>query len=263
MLVGIRVTVQSIGWHRAGAWERLPDLEQETPSQLEVSAVDSAGTRTYLLGFRSAVSNVGDGPLIIDGRVDRGCSSVNDCAASMTADQLVEVDGGSPKTVSSVGRMRFVSSPDHDHWHLMGFDRYELRRAGSAEALVRDRKSGFCLGDRYEVRTRWLSAAPQEPVYTGRCGLGSPNLAHVREGISVGFGDDYAAYLEYQDLSLDGLPNGRYVLVHEVNVERRIKEMSYANNAASLLFDLRWQAGEPYVRVIAACPGSDDCARGG
>jgi hypothetical protein len=265
IVVASGVTDQLIGWQRAAAWERLPDLDQETPSQLEVHASDTAGTPTYLLGFRSAVSNVGAGPLIIDGRADRTCSQA--CGSQsprvMTADQIVDADGSPAKVISGVGQLRFVSSPDHDHWHLMGFDRYELRRVGSPKALVRDHKSGFCLGHRYPDTTRRLPAAPPEPVYTGRCGLGQSHLTHVREGISVGYGDDYAAYLEYQDLPLDGLPDGRYLLVHRVNVDRRIKELSYANNAASLLLDLRWRDGEPYVRVLAACPDSDDCTRGG
>ncbi len=266
-LVIVGVTVSAVGWHRASARERLPDLDQEAPSQLEVRLSDSGGRRTYLLGFRSAVSNVGAGPLIIEGRLDRTCSSAHACseqgAPVMTADQLVDVDGSPTKVISGVGQLRFVSSPDHDHWHLMGFDRYELRRVGSPVALVRDQKSGFCLGDRYQVRARRLAAAPRKPVYTGRCGLGHRHLAHVREGISVGYGDDYAAYLEYQDLPLEGLPDGRYLLVHRVNADRHIKELSYTNNAASLLLDLRWQDGEPHLRVLAACPDSDNCARGG
>jgi hypothetical protein len=267
VVIGTGATVPSIGWHRSGALERLPDLDQEVPSRLEVRANQAGGTRTFLLGFRSAVRNVGAGPLIIDGRLDRSCSSGQACigqgAPAMTADQVVDVDGSPAKVIAGVGRLRFVSSADHDHWHLAGFDRYELRRLGSPEAQVRDHKSGFCLGDRYPVTKPRLPAAPPGPVFTGRCGLGQPHIAHLREGISVGYGDDYAAYLEYQDLPLDGLPDGRYLLVHRVNVDRRILESSYANNAASLLLHIHWQGGEPYVRVLAACPDSDDCGRGG
>ncbi|HEU0234981.1 MAG TPA: hypothetical protein VFR14_00930, partial [Candidatus Limnocylindrales bacterium] len=62
----------------------------------------------------------------------------------MSGDQVVVV-AGSPRTVvAGVGTLRYVRSPDHRHWHLLGFDRYELRRADSGEAVVADRKSGFC-----------------------------------------------------------------------------------------------------------------------
>ena len=50
-----------------------------------------------------------------------------------------------------VGKVRYVVSPDHRHWHLLGFDHYALRRPGSRAPVVRDRKTGFCLGDRYAV----------------------------------------------------------------------------------------------------------------
>ena len=55
----------------------------------------------------------------------------------------------------------------------------------------------------------------------------------VREGISVGHGDNYRAFLEGQSLRLNGLRSGRYVLVHRVNVDRRLRERSYDNNASS------------------------------
>jgi hypothetical protein len=265
LILGVGATAHSTASHTPVSRAQLPDLDQETPSGLEVRAAVSGGRRTYRLGFRSAVRNIGAGPLIVDGRLEGSCSSPVGCSAdgtpTMAADQLIEAEGPSQEVVRGVGWLRFVRSADHDHWHLIGFDRYELRRAGSAAVLVRDRKSGFCLGDRYPVRTHVLPAAPPQPVYTGRCGLAHPGLVHMREGISVGYGDDYAAYLEYQDLPLDGLANGRYVLVHRVNGDRRLRELSYANNAASVLLDLRWQSGVPYLSVLATCPDTDRCDR--
>jgi hypothetical protein len=169
----------------------LPDLDQETPTQIEVREQTSGGRKGYFLGFRSAVRNIGDGPLVISGNRVEARSS-----ATMDADQLIEVRGGSPaERIPAVGRLRFVTSPDHDHWHLLGFDRYELRPAGSPHALVRDQKTGFCLGDRYPVTARIVAAAAAVPVYTEKCGLGDRNLTSLEEGISVGYGDDYAAYL--------------------------------------------------------------------
>ena len=60
-------------------------------------------------------------------------------------------------------------------------------------------------------------AARAEPVFESRCGLEQTQLLGIREGISVGYGDDYAANLEGQYLPLTGLADGRYVLVHRVN----------------------------------------------
>ena len=97
-----------------------------------------------------------------------------------------------------MGRLRYVVSRDHRHWHLLAFDRYELRRARDRAALVRDSKTGFCLGDRSAMLGRRLPAAPPRPAYTSRCGLGAPGLLATREGISVGYGNDYPAHLEGQ-----------------------------------------------------------------
>ena len=234
----------------SGAAQRLPDLDQETPSALEVRTSGPPGRRSYRIGFRSAVRNVGSGPLIIRG---------TRWGAAMTADQLIELVDGSEQRIRGVGEIQYVSSADHRHWHYLGFDRYELRPEDLPTAVVRDRKSGFCLGDRYRARGIRLAAAAPAKVYRGRCGLGDRRRSEIEEGISVGYGDAYAAFLEFQDLPLDGLPAGRYVLVHRVNANGRLRELSYGNNAASVLLDLRWRHTVPYLRVLAVCPDSATC----
>jgi hypothetical protein len=227
-----------------------PDLDQEAPSKLVVTRADDG----YVLGFRSAVRNVGDGPLIVSGhRHDRGIDT-------MVADQEIVHSGGPNAVVRRVGRLRYVVSPDHRHWHLLGFERYELRRPGAKAPLVRDRKTGFCLGDRYAVTDRRLPARAPVRRYTSRCGLGEPRRLGISEGISVGFGDDYSANLEGQYLPLTGVPAGRYELVHRVNADRRLRESDYGNDAASLLLSLRWRSGVPRIAVLASCPDSADCA---
>jgi hypothetical protein len=228
---------------------QLPDLDQEVPAQLEITVRH----RVYRLGFRSAVRNIGRGPLLISGR--RASARHEE----MTADQVIVHDGGPRSVERGVGRLRYVTSPDHRHWHLLGFERYELRRVDGRAAVANDRKTGFCLGDRYRVRNRELPAAPPNPVITGRCGLGEPGLLQIQEGISVGYGDDYDPTLEGQYVRLTGMPTGRYRLVHRVNGDRGLRETRYDNNAASLLVGLRWQDGRPRVRVLRACTASARC----
>ena len=229
--------------------ERLPDLDQELPWDVQI--IGSPGR--YRLGFASAVRNVGRGPLIVSGKRPRVATP------EMTASQLIERRGAPLRVVEDVGRLRYVRSPDHEHWHLLRFDRYELRRPGGRAAVVRDRKTGFCLGDRYPVTGRRLAGAPAEPVYTSRCGLEATTLLALTEGISVGYGDDYQANLEGQSLRLTGLRGGRYVLVHRVNARRLLHESDYSNNAASLLIRLRWRDGRPSVRVLESCPRTAVC----
>jgi hypothetical protein len=231
----------------------LPDLDQEPPTGLVITHAAAPARATWRLGFRSAVSNVGDGPLILEGR------RPSRVTPTMRADQVIARDGAPQQLIRRAGRLRYVRSPDHEHWHLLGFERYELRRPGGGRALVTDRKSGFCLGDRYAVAARDLPARPGAPIYTSRCGLQHPALLGIREGISVGYGDDYKANLEGQWLPLDGLAPGRYLLVHRVNADRRLRERSYANNAASLRFRLRWRRDGPLIDLLETCPGSARC----
>jgi hypothetical protein len=234
----------------AAADQRLPDLEQEVPTGLVITGA-AHGPR-WRLGFRSAVKNVGDGPLVLDGR--RPAPG----AKTMLADQVIERDGAPAAVVAGAGRLRYVSSPDHHHWHLLGFDRYELRRP-DGRAVVKDRKTGFCLGDRYQASGPVLPARAPQPVYRSRCGLDHPELLGIREGISVGYGDDYVANLEGQWLPLDHLKAGRYVLVHRVNAEGHLREHSRANNAASVLLRLRWRHKTPEATILATCRAAVRC----
>jgi hypothetical protein len=235
---------------QAAPGELLPDLDQETPTALELAREN----HRWFLGFGSGVRNIGDGPLVIAGhRPGRA-------AATMVADQLVERPGTSPLRVPRVGRIRFVASSDHRHWHYIGFDRYELRRMGGRRVVRGGHKSGFCLGDRYAVPAPLLPSASPNPVFTSYCGLEQPWRMRVREGISVGYGDYYQPNLEGQNIELQGLPRGRYTLVHRVNADRRLRELRYDNDAASLVFSLRWRRGLPDVRVLARCEDSADCA---
>jgi hypothetical protein len=235
-----------------GPSELLPDLDQARPSKLEI--VEEGDT--YRLVFASAVDNVGAGPLLIEGeRPSRG-------TPAMTVRQLVRRTDGSTRARAIPGEIRYVTSETHEHWHLLGFEAYELRRAADGRLVQPDAKTGFCLGDRYETPGRdERSGMPDRPVWTEECGRGEPGLLMVREGISPGYGDDYDAGLEGQFLDVTNVPAGRYLLVHRANPERVVAEGDYANNAASVLIQLRRAGAIPSVRVLARCPDAPTCSQ--
>jgi hypothetical protein len=230
----------------------LPDLVQALPSALTVS---EEGGRMRL-GFASAVSNVGAGPLVVVG--DRPGARV----AAMRARQLIERELGGWRRTLPVGELRYVVAETHQHWHLLPFDDYELRRGDGTGEVVRAFKSGFCLGDRYRERRVAPLEAAAAPYYTGDCGRGERSLLSIRQGISTGYGDIYVPNLEGQWLDVTGLPAGEYVLAHVVNAGRRLRESEYGNNAASLRIRLSWPGGAaalPAVETLASCPGTPDC----
>ena len=225
--------------------ELLPDLGQEPPTGLVVTR---AGTR-FRLGFDSAATNVGGGPIVIVGRRPSRRTT------TMEASQIIPLDDGGIGRQKSAGVLRYVTSPDHSHWHLVPFMTYELVRATDLTRAARDRKTGFCLGDRYDAEMK-LPGKPREKVFRSNCGLGNRRLLRLREGISVGYGDDYAANLEGQFVEITRVPAGRYFLVHEVNPDRRLRERSYVNNMSWRLVRISWFRGVPAVASLGRCdPG--------
>jgi sortase (surface protein transpeptidase) len=235
---------------RSGAVQLLPDLRQETPWDLGVTKA----TGRWRLGFAAAATNVGAGPLVI-----RGLRSADE--PTMRATQLVELSSGATQEFTGAGRLRYVVSPDHQHWHLEPFMTYSLRRYGDHQVVGRDVKSGFCLGDRY--LGAGLPGAHRNAVFKTNCGFFQPHRLAVREGISVGYGDDYAANLEGQYIDITRLPAGRYYLVHRVNEAHRLEEQTFRNNVAWVLLQLSWQHRRPRVRILERCGPTmqlTDCA---
>jgi hypothetical protein len=236
----------------------LPDLDQAAPSQLSIVTVRRGGRILRRLAFASAVENRGEGDLILTGhrpsrRVPR-----------MSVDQLVErVDeSGKPvadQRVAEVGRLRYVRLRDHSHWHLIGFERYELRSVATGVRVARDRKSGFCVGNRYPV-VAGAGLSNRSGQFDENCGKSRPGLLRVIEGLSPGWADDYKPNLEGQFLDVTSVPAGRYLLVHRTNVDGRLRESSRGNDAASVLLSLRRPRGvPPVVKVLRTCPDTPTC----
>ena len=198
--------------------------------------------------FASAVSNVGDGPLEIEGRRAM-------IGRPMVVRQVVSTSDGKRRSARIRALLRYTYSEDHQHWHLLRFERYELRRAEDGELVAPDRKTGFCLGDRDRV----LPAPRRTPrigAYRTRCGLGQPARLALVEGISVGYLDDYRPGLEGQEFDVTDLAPGRYLLVHRVNADGDLRETNEENNAASALLEL----GPGTVRVLARCADTAECS---
>lgn len=232
----------------AGA--RLPDLDQRPPTDL---AILKLGGR-WALGFTSSVENLGYGPLLIRG-TRPGDSPL------MRADQVIEFADGRKLTVPRIGRLRYEPHPPHYHWHLQPFEAYTLRSVANPHLVVRDRKSGFCLIDRYGNA---VLPAPKvaPPRFTSNCATGQPKARSVVEGSSPGYRDRYPAFFHGQDVDLTGLPAGLYVLAHQANPRRSARESRYTNDAASVLLRLDWPAGrnaKPTVSVLRSCETTAAC----
>ncbi|MGI8731339.1 MAG: hypothetical protein ACR2LK_15395 [Solirubrobacteraceae bacterium] len=112
---------------------QIPDLTQDIPKQISVATQQSAGRRHYRLAFRSAAENrfpgnAGGVVVLVGHRPDRSTKT-------MSVDQHIDLFDPHSGRIDTqevhrnVGTMRFVKAAGHQHWHFVGFERYELRRA--------------------------------------------------------------------------------------------------------------------------------------
>jgi hypothetical protein len=212
--------------------EALPNLVELPPGSLEVQAV---GGRD-LLRFTSTVENDGTGPLVVVS-VRRNVDSAFESSQVVGTRRL-------PLRVT----LAYRRSGGHDHFHLVGFQRYELRDA-RGDVVALDHKVGYCLGDR-----RPVSSA--RPRWTGSCGRGRPHALQIAQGLSPGFADPYDSDLGGQSFDVTALQAGVYELTNVVNPDRVFRESSYADDGGSVRFVLAHPpapAGIAFVQVLATC----------
>jgi hypothetical protein len=231
--------------------ELLPDLAQRLPANLVVTAWRGR----FRLGFDSTVANVGRGPLEVHGTRRKG-------VPTMHAAQLVDLAGGGERSYRDIGFMRYFTSAEHNHWHFLTYERYELRRPDGT-VLVRDHKAGFCFRDNAARRVaRHLEGEPAAPVFVDNCRKNEPTALAVTTGSSVGSLDWYPAFFHGQYVDVTAVPAGVYDLVHHVNVQFALRESDYGNDASSLRIRVSWPHGRraaPGVTVLRRCPLHDRC----
>jgi Lysyl oxidase len=229
----------------------LPDLIQDVPKNVgagRAHAPDGSLTDGFAISFDSAVRNVGPGPMHLSG-------SHRDALGEL---QVVQVLHGGPTeaspivgSVPGIGRMRYVTTYGHRHWHMLRFERYALRSLTTAGVVVRDHKQGFCLSNGFA---------------NGWCSQDQPKARSVDMGLKADptYADVYKARVEGQEIGVTrtSAPTGRYDLVHTANPSGRLREVSRTNDSSSVELSLRWPADPsraPRVQVLKRCPGSATC----
>ena len=126
-----------------------------------------------------------------------------------TADLIM----GDPSTNSL-----FYFDPCHGHYHYTDFAEYRLRRLDGSLAVV-GHKIGFCLED----IEQWDPTAGTTRRYD--C---------TYQGIQKGWADVYSEDTPCQWIDITGLPGGDYILEMETNPARKLPELDYSNNLASV-----------------------------
>lgn len=233
--------------------------------------------RAVRLRFTTAEDNVGNGPLLLYGHRDGG--------PTMQVRQAVQSGQHGPIPQSyaearqpTVTSMYYEPAPMHQHWHLMGFERMQLRTP-DGETVVTDRKNGFCLGDRYPLHDANgpTEGTPEHKLSLylreNMCAHHDTQATDVSAGISAGSGDDYRYDVDFQWLDITRVPSGTYDLVNTVNSDHTLLETNYDNNSSSVALSVQWPdrahaapktiTAPPRVKLLRSCPGRARCARSG
>jgi len=208
----------------------LPDLWTSAPFELSVSDVEG---RT-VLRFTSEMNNKGAGDLLLRGNPNGEVRQwVEHSEAGHTTAALdVEVVWG---------------GDTHDHWHIKDVARYWVANPdGTAVGDELDNKVGFCIFDSVDFQSGLPGAPDAVRHEIGGCGtrLG-PEIAM---GLSVGWGDQYRFDLAGQFIDIEALEPGTYLLMAEVDPDRRLQELDTTNNTAATEFTLEIEDGR---RVIS------------
>jgi Lysyl oxidase len=264
---------------RCADWDVCLARDDQDLSPTASQCVDSGPIKAVRLRFTTSVENVGDGPALLYGHRD------STDQITMSVRQALQVGEHGPIPDSYATAQRGVDEAIyydtvHEHWNLLSFAHMELKTL-SGETVANDRKNGFCLGDRYTttdagslVHNVRQDGSPEgklaERLGNNQCNYRGSLADEVKEGISVGRGDNYPYNVALQWLDITHVPSGTYVVVNTVNSGHTLLETNYDNNSSSIVISLQWPAGAhdpptvitapPAVKLLNSCPGRAQCS---
>jgi len=121
----------------------------------------------------------------------------------------------------------FIYSTGHDHYHIKGFNEYQLVDRYGMWATY-GAKQPFCLFDNRRI-TDWASNRRQ--FRRSDC--------NTNQGISAGWADLYNGDLVCQFIAIDGVDDGDYALLASTNTQRVIEESNYQDNTTCIGLRIR------------------------
>jgi hypothetical protein len=220
----------------------LPDLAMSPLT--EVSASKAAEGEERYLEFTAAVSNVGNGPLIVH------AVRADERGAWRVSQRFDEPDGSLSESVTE-GEVVW-GGHGHDHWHVHLGASYWLTRPGSTERLRRYDKVGFCFFD----QRRLVEQPPSAPALSRfpKNACSTPEALEVTMGLSPGWSDPYPWTLPDQRLLVSGLEDGVYRLWATADPADGFRETNEANNLTWVDVRLTLSVTPPRAEVVRRGP---------
>ena len=131
----------------------------------------------------------------------------------------------------------------HNHWHVNNLATSELF-ALNGNKVGTSNKRGFCFWDNIKYRLTLLGA-PRNAFYQA-AGCGTLDSSAVAMGLSVGWGDEYAATLPDQLIDVTNVALGRYRLLVTADSQNWFAETNQLTHPTWIDLQLRKQ-GQPKV----------------
>lgn len=171
-------------------------------------------TRDPILRFATAMANVGQGPLIIEGR-----EVVDD------TQQVVQIIQRADGSQVELPAGEYVFHPTHHHVHFANYAEYNLRsitaNGGLGEVVSSGEKVSFCLVD-FAPYDLTLPNAPPSWIYN--------ECERQTQGISVGWADIYGSELDDQWINIRDVAPGEYWLETVLDPLNLLRESNEDNN---------------------------------
>jgi Lysyl oxidase len=186
-----------------------------------------------VIRFSSLVENRGGGPFEVLG----SRPSVN--TPDLKVVQNMHQTNGQVRRIPTKAVMRYSLRDGHHHFHVQNFEEFKLRPVGST-IWRGGHKEGFCVRDSGRQHG-------ERPKQYSDCGDREPQLLKVKEGLSVGWVDNYEWHLWGQFIYLDGLHiPGNFCISATADPLNLFTEKTRANNTTSTLVRITSQ----HVQVI-------------
>lgn len=229
-----------------GEEELLPDLVVFPPRELHLKENKSR----LLLLFSTTAWNKGKGPL----ELLPGKASIIDGEELIDVFNRVYRKNGEYRD-KLVGNFKWHDARGHNHYHLNDFADYTLDLIDGASGIpTMKEKTSFCVLDEIKVNLS-LRGAPKIAQF--------PKCPKSRQGLSVGWGDDYEYDLAGQNFDITDFAPGIYRLTFEVNPRNRFVESRADNNKSFAIVRLDPQNKKFEVIVTtAAFEGASAFANG-
>ena len=211
-----------------------PDLRADPPENISSPSIVSnpyAGANRLIVRFDGFVTNVGRGPLRIEGNPQPGGG---------IAQKVRTSNGGSATTPVANPEVRFESADGHNHFHLMQVMRYSLWNEDRTAQAAPAGKVGFCLYDSEPAANpvqsdpqNWTVGAPGDTFCQSPDDGGAGSSATSLDmGVSAGWRDVYDQSLTFQWVDVTNTAPGLYWVAAEADPDNRIRESNENNPIA-------------------------------